>query len=285
MSGNELLMSLEMGLIYGIVGMGIYLTFKSIDFPDLTCDGSFVLGAASSCMLLKNGYSPWLSLIAAFFAGALAGAFTGFLHIKLKITNLLSGILVAFMLYSINLKVMAGSPNLSLLNKVTLFSDVSSLMVLILVSLGILGALGYLLTTDFGLALRSIGQNKRLGLNGGLKVGSLTVLGLMLSNAVIGFAGALFSQHQGFVDVSQGIGTVIVGLAAVMIGQRLLYSKSPWTDLLACLLGSIVYRLFISFALHSDVLGLKTQDLNLITGVLVVLVMILPTRGKKNVTA
>jgi putative ABC transport system permease protein len=282
MSPNELLLSLELGFIYAIVGMGIYLTFRTIDFPDLTCDGSFVLGAVSCAVLIKNGYNPWVALAASFIAGSLAGGVTGFLHIRFKITNLLCGILVAFMLYSINLKILGGSPNISLLNKVTIFTSTSSLGVLSAIVFLCVLLLSYLLTTDFGLSLRCIGQNKRLALNGGLKVGALTITGLMLSNGIIGLAGALFTQHQGFADVSQGVGTIIVGLAAVMIGERLFFSKSPWFGILSCLVGSILYRLFIGIALHSDWLGLKTQDLNLITGILVIGVMLLPTRGKKH---
>jgi putative ABC transport system permease protein len=142
----------------------------------------------------------------------------------------------------------------------------------------VLAILGYVLTTDFGLALRSVGQNKRLLLNGGVSLAIMTLTGLGISNALIALGGALFSQHQGFADVGSGVGTIIIGLASVMIGERLLPVRNIWLMLLACIAGSIIYRLVISLALHSDVLGLATQDLNLITGLLVVAIMLLPKR-------
>ena len=278
MSLNELLMSLEIGLIYSVVAIGIYLTFRIIDFPDLTCDGSFVLGAVTSAMLVKHGYNPIIALLYSAIIGGLAGFITGILNTKLKVTNLLSGILVAFMLYSVNLRIMGGIPNIALINQTTIFTNYNQLLVLIVI-VGIIWLLfSYLLMTDFGLALRSIGQNKRLAINSGVKQQQMIIIGLILSNALIGFGGALFSQHQGFADVSQGIGTVIIGLATVMIGESVLPFRSPWIMVFSCMLGSIIYRIFIAVALHSEKLGLETQDLNIITGLLVIGVMLLPRR-------
>ncbi|MDP1723081.1 MAG: hypothetical protein Q8L85_00040 [Alphaproteobacteria bacterium] len=277
----ELLISLEMGLIYGIIAIGIYLTFRVIDFPDLTCDGSFVLGAASSAILIKSGCNPFLALFLAMIAGGIAGLATGILYTKFRITELLSGILVAFMLYSINLRVMSGVPNITLMNEPTIFTGQNALLVLIMIAVFMSLGMSVLLKTDFGLALRSIGQNKRLALNNGVNVKFMTIIGLMMSNALIGFGGALFSQHQGFADISQGIGTVIVGLAGLIIGEKMIGFRSLWLVIPACLLGSIMYRIFIAFALHSEFLGLETQDLNLITGFMVIGIMILPKlRGK-----
>jgi len=281
MNYAEFIISLEIGLIYGVVAIGIYLTFRVIDFPDLTCDGSFVLGAASSSILIKAGCNPWFALLVALFAGSIAGLITGVLNIRCKITDLLSGILVAFMLYSINLKVMGGIPNIALIKQVTIFTAHNPLLILCAIC-GIIYLLySYLLVTDFGLALRSIGQNQRLALNGGVRVKQMTVIGLMLSNSVISLGGALFSQHQGFADVSQGTGTIIIGLAAVIIGEKLLPFRTSWATVLSCLLGSIIYRLFIGFALHSEMLGLETQDLNLITGVMLIGIMVVP-RVRRN---
>ncbi|MDP3533251.1 MAG: hypothetical protein Q8S31_08215 [Alphaproteobacteria bacterium] len=272
----ELLISLEMGLIYGIVGIGIYLTFRVIDFPDLTCDGSFVLGAASSAILIKSGCNPFLALFLAMIAAGIAGLATGILYTKFRITELLSGILVAFMLYSINLRVMSGLPNITLINEPSIFTDQNSLLVLIAIAGFISLGMSAFLKTDFGLALRSIGQNKRLALNNGVNVKFMTIIGLVMSNGLIGLGGALFSQHQGFADISQGIGTVIVGLAGLMIGEKMIGFRSLWLVIPACLLGSIMYRIFIAFALHSEFLGLETQDLNLITGFMVIGIMLLP---------
>jgi putative ABC transport system permease protein len=162
MTLNEIMMSLEIGLIYGIVAIGIYITFRIIDFPDLTCDGSFVFGAAVSSILIKAGYNPWLAIIAALIAGSIAGLATGILYTRLKITDLLSGILISFMLYSINLHVMGGLPNIALAQYNTIFYQTSVIGILCFIALLICLTIGYLFMTDFGLALRSIGQYKRL---------------------------------------------------------------------------------------------------------------------------
>lgn len=276
MSGSEWLTGLEMGLIYGIVAIGIYLSFRVLDFPDLSCDGSFVLGAATSAILLKTGGHPAYALLMGCVAGGCAGFITGVLHTAFQITQLLSGILVAFMLYSVNLKVMGGIPNIALIQQATIFTDGNPLWILIAVAGLVWFLIARLLTSDFGLGLQSLGQNKRLALNGGINIQRMTLVGLVLSNALIGLGGALFSQHQGFADVSQGVGTVIVGLAAVMLGERLLPFRSQWWRLLACLLGSVVYRILIALALHGEWLGLATQDLNLITGLLLVGIMRMP---------
>lgn len=278
MSLNEIVMGLEIGLIYGIVALGIFLTFRIIDFPDLTCDGSFVLGSAVSSILIQSGFNPWISLGMAAFAGAVAGGITGLLHRKLKLTDLLSGILVGFMLYSINLRVMGGVPNISLMDDRTIFGR-DPLITLTAIGFGLTAIMAYGLMTDFGLALRSIGQNKKLARNSGVNVGLMTILGLGLSNGVIALAGGLLSQHQGFADIGSGIGTVIVGLASVMIGEKLIPSPSMITRIVSCFIGSIAYRLFIGFALHSDSLGLTSADLNFITGLMIIAIMGLPRRG------
>lgn len=276
MSGAEFFTSLEIGFIYGIVAVGVFLTFRIIDFPDLTCDGSFACGAATAAVLLKSGVSPITALLAAAGAGGLAGVATGILHVKFRVTNLLAGFLVAFMLYSVNLKIMGGIPNIALINETTLFSNGQSLLILVGLMGAITALLSYVLMTDFGLGLRSIAYNKPLAKIMGIQVGSLTIIGLALSNALIGFGGGLYCQHQSFCDVSLGAGTVIIGLAAVMIGEKLLPFRSLFISVLACFLGSIIYRLLIALALHSDWLGLETSDLNLITGLAILIVMGLP---------
>lgn len=273
MSSAEFLTSLEIGLIYGIVAVGIFLTFRIIDFPDLTCDGSFTCGTATAAIALKAGLSPLLSLLLAGGVGGIAGFITGILHTKFRVTNLLAGILVAFMLYSINLKIMGGVPNITLINEITLFSNVNSLVLLIFLACIVCGIMSYLLATDFGLTLCSIGQNKRLGEVMGVCVAKVTVVGLALSNALIGLGGGLYCQYQGFSDVSIGTGTLIIGLAAVMIGEKLLHFRRLWISILACFLGSVIYRLLIALALHSEWLGLETSDLNLITGIAILVIM------------
>lgn len=282
MTVNELLMSLEIGLIYGITAIGIYLTFRIIDFPDLTCDGSFMLGAAVSSVLLKANAHYSTALLIALLSGAFSGCVTGILHTRFRVSNLLSGILVAFILYSINLRIMNGIPNITLIDLNTVFSNTAVLAILGGLSLLIAALLSYVLLTDFGLGLRSIGQNKRLAQNGGINIKTMTLVGLALSNSLIALSGALFSQHQGFADVGQGTGTIIVGLASVMIGERLLQASSLALQLLSCLLGSVLYRLLISFALHAEFLGLESQDLNLITGLMVIGIVYLSPKSPRE---
>jgi putative ABC transport system permease protein len=282
MTLNEIMMSLEIGLIYGIVALGIYITFRIIDFPDLTCDGSFVFGAAVSSMLIKSGYNPWFAIIAALITGCMAGIATGILYTRLKITDLLSGILISFMLYSVNLHVMGGLPNIALAQYNTIFYQTSAIGILCFIALLICLTIGYIFITDFGLAVRSIGQNKRLAQNSGVNIKMMTIIGLALSNGLIALGGALFSQSQGFVDIGSGVGTVIVGLASVMIGERILQCRSMLVQIISCIIGSVVYRMLIGLALHSDVFGMQTSDLNLITGIMVIAIMYMPRRRYAN---
>jgi putative ABC transport system permease protein len=283
MNALEIVNGIEMGLIYGITAIGIFLTFRVIDFADMTCDGSFVLGAAISGVFVKSGGNPWLAVCMSTVGGALAGLTTGLIHSFFKVSDLLSGILVAFMLYSVNIRIMGGAPNIPLIGKITIFSDAAPLLILLLLSLSITGLAVFLFATDFGLGARSVGQSKTVAMNYGVNVKSMTITILMLSNALIGLSGAIFNQHQCFADVSQGVGTLIIGLAAVMIGEKLCPSRACFAAVPACVIGSIVYRIFIGFALHGEYFGLKTHDLNLITGLLIIVAMLLPSIGKNRV--
>jgi putative ABC transport system permease protein len=278
MSVNELFVSVEMGLIYAIVAIGIYITFRLINVSDLSCDGSFVLGSAVSCILIQLGYCPWISLIAASFAGALAGSVTGLLMAYLGMSDLLASILVAFMLYSVNLRVLGGVPNISLMDLPTIFSQNHTLITLLAMVGVIIFALSFFCLSDRGLALRSIGQNRRLAQNMGIRLNPYMIAGIALSNAFIGLAGGVGSQYQGFVDVNSGIGTLIVGLASVMIGERLLPYRSIFFKIISCVIGSVVYRLVLRIALHSDSLGLQTQDMNLVTGIIVISIILCSKR-------
>jgi putative ABC transport system permease protein len=275
---QELLTSVEVGLIFGSVAIGIYLTFRTINFTDLTCDGSFVLGASISAILIKHGANPYLSLLVSFIFGGMAGLFTGILNIKFKITDLLSGIIVAFMLYSINLRIMGNSPNITFVDCPSVFSNNNIALLIILTMIPL--CLIYLLSSGLGLKLRAIGYNKQFSLNSGINVKLMTIVGLMLSNAMISFGGGLFSQYQGFCDASQGTGTLVIGLASVVIGEKVLSFRKEPLLILSCILGSILYRIFIGIALHSDILGIRTQDLNLITGAIIILIML--TKGERK---
>lgn len=272
----ELITSIEIGLVYGIVAIGIYLTFRVIDFPDLSCDGSFVLGSATSAMLIQSGCDPYLSLLAATVAASIAGLITAILNLKFKISNLLSGIIVAFMLYSINLRAMGNIPNISLSENITIFTYSNPILMLILMVSLIVILIAYFLSTDLGLALRVIGQNKKLALNIGINTSIMTATCLILSNGLIGLGGGIFTQYQGFADVSSGAGTVLIGFAAVIIGEKILPFKGMIASVLSCIIGSIAYRILVAFALRSEWLGLESQDLNLITGIMIIVIMIVP---------
>lgn len=244
MNTIQILGALELGLIYGLVAIGVYLTFRILDFPDLTVDGSFPLGAAVSAALLLKGAHPLLATGMAVLAGGLAGLITGFLHVRFKILGLLAGILTMTALYSINLRIM-GSPNLALLNEVTLFDNrhIIGCMAWICALIG--GGTVYFLSTHAGLGLRATGINPKVSKAYGVQVGGMVLLGLAISNGITALAGALFAQSQGFADISMGAGTVIVGLASVIIGETILNTRRLSLAILSCLIGSIVYRLAI----------------------------------------
>lgn len=284
---NELTIAIEIGIIYGILALGIYLTFRTINFPDLTCDGSFVTGAAVSSVIIKSGLNPMVGLFFAMLAGGTAGLLTGLINIRLKVEDLLSGIIVAFMLYSINLRIMGTNPNISLVNEMTIFCCGDPILTCTVIVAFILFLIAYLLSSDFGLGLRTIGQNKKFASANGVNVNAMTIFGLVISNALIAICGAIFTQYQGFCDVSQGTGCLVIGLASVIIGEKLISKIKFARDmeivsrnfceiflaLFACIIGSIAYRIFITIAINSDIFGLKTQDLNLITGLLIIFIM------------
>ncbi len=274
-----LLAAIEIGLLYALVAMGVYLSFRIIDFPDLSVDGSFTLGAAMSAALIVAGYSPLLATLIACLAGAMAGLCTGYLHVKWKIMGLLASILTMTALYSINLRIM-DKPNIALLHETTLFSHTHVIGLLVLLVMGVLGLLTWLFATDFGLGIRAIGLNPRVSRAYGLSIDKLKLFSLALSNALVAFAGALFCQSQGFADISMGTGTIIIGLASLIIGETLLSPKKVAMALLACVMGSLVYRIVIGLALNTHQLGLKATDLNLLTAMLVTLTMILPQLKK-----
>jgi putative ABC transport system permease protein len=206
---QELLTSLDIGLLFGIAAIGIYLTFRTINFSDLTCDGSFVLGASVSAALIKHGFGPYFALLISLLSGGIAGSFTGLLNVKCKITDLLSGIIVAFMLYSINIKILGNSPNITLIDHITLFSNKNTTLVAISITMALTLGLIWLMLSNFGLKLRAIGHNKSSATVFGINVNSMTIIGLIISNAMIATAGGLLSQYQGFCDISSGTGTLV----------------------------------------------------------------------------
>jgi len=258
----------------------------------LTADGSFPLGAAIAAILISQGYNPWLSTLCAILGGSLAGLFTAWLSVRWKILNLLASILTMLALYSINLRIMKG-PNITIMMDVeTIFTPfeaffsakiAGTILILSILSLVIGTFLWYFLLTTTGLALRATGANPRMAQAQGIKTKGMILLGIAISNGLIALGGALFAQHQGFADVTIGNGTIIMGLAAVIIGEVVFPTRRIWLTLLACIIGTILHRFAIALALNADGLGLQATDLNLVTAGIVMVAMILP-RLKKATT-
>ena len=289
MSLFSLLGAVEIGLIFALVALGVYISFRLLRFPDLTVDGSFPLGGAVCAVMIVGGFNPWMATLGATLAGAAAGLVTGWLNVKLKIMDLLASILMMIGLYSINLRIMDG-PNIPLITESTLFTLLQPesmedyvlrpLLLLVIVVLAKLG-LDWFFATERGLAIRATGSNARMARAQGINTGAMVLLGMAISNALVGLAGALFVQTQGGADISMGIGTIVIGLAAVIVGESILPSRRIMWATLAVVLGAIVYRFFIAAALNSDFIGLKAQDLNLVTAVLVTLALVLPQLKRK----
>ena len=281
--------AIEIGLIFALVALGVYISFRLLRFPDLTVDGSFPLGGAVCAVMIAAGINPWLATIAATAAGAVAGLITGWLNVRLKIMDLLASILMMIALYSVNLRIMGG-PNIPLINDPTIFNMLQPdsmddyifrpLLLLVIVVTAKLG-LDWFFATERGLAIRATGSNARMARAQGVNTGGMVLLGMAISNALVGLAGAMFVQTQGGADISMGIGTIVIGLAAVIVGESILPSRKIVWCTLAVVLGAIVYRFFIAAALNSDFIGLKAQDLNLVTAVLVTVALVIPQLKRK----
>ncbi|MEL0629750.1 ABC transporter permease [Psychromonas aquatilis] len=277
--------TLELGLIYGLVAIGVYLTFRILDFPDLTVDGSFTLGAAVTATLIVMGVNVFLATLIGTLAAACAGLVTAWLNLRFNILHLLASILTMTALYTINLRVM-GKPNVALIMEPTILTPFEGLFglpdmymrVIFVAVCAVVGGLlvAWFLRTQYGLAMRAVGSNKRMAQANGIVVKQKVYAGLALSNGLVGLAGALFAQTNGFADSTMGIGTIVVGLAAVIIGQSLFASRSMYVIVLSCIVGSVLYRLAVSLALNADFIGFSASDLNLITAVLVALALIFP---------
>jgi putative ABC transport system permease protein len=279
--------ALEQGFIFGLMSLGVYLTFRVLDFPDLSVDGTLPLGAAVSAAIIVSGGDPYVSVGAAFLAGAAAGAFTGVISTKLRILHLLAGILTMIGLYSINIRIM-GAPNLTLLDKATVFDTfrglglpsyvvpmICALIMVVLVKI----ALDLFLHTRFGLALRAVGDNPDMAPSQGIDTHMAIIIGVALSNGLVSLSGALLAQSQGSADVGMGVGTIIAGLAAVIIGEAFIGEQSLFRSTIGVILGSVIYRLAIAAALsfRFGSLSLTPSDLNLITAILVIVALTFPT--------
>ncbi|WP_203363804.1 ABC transporter permease [Bacillus sp. REN10] len=283
--------SVEVGMIYAIMALGVYLSFRILDFPDLTVDGSFVTGGATASVLIISGVNPFLATGAGFLAGFIAGCLTGILHTKGKINPLLSGILMMIALYSINLRIM-GKPNVPLLAEETVLTKISAwwqglgigsmfegatweiLLSMFLLAFVIKIVLDLFLKTEIGLGLRAVGDNDGMVRSFSANTDWLKVLGLGLSNALVAFSGALIAQYNGFSDAGMGIGMIIIGLASVIIGEAIIGNSSIARATLAVLIGAIVYRMIVTLALRFEFL--ETGDMKLITAVIVIIALVVP---------
>ena len=284
--------ALELGLIYGVMALGVYLTFRVLNFPDLTVDGSFTTGAAVAAALITNGQSPVLATLAGGGAGLVAGFVTGLLHTKGRIDGLLAGILTMIALWTINLRIMgtakegtAVAANLPLLRAETAFTPLreadlngtwASVAIIGLAVLVLKFVVDWFLSTNLGLAIQATGDNGPMIRSFGVSTDRTTILTLSLSNGLVSLCGALVAQYQGFADISMGVGLILVGLASVILGQAIFGQRFIWLASLAVVLGAVLYRLIIFFALRA---GLDPNDMKLVTALLVVIALLLPRWG------
>ncbi len=294
--------SLATGLCFAFVSLGVFISFRILDFPDLTIDGSFPMGAAIAAAMIVTGYSPLLALSVAFLGGALAGVVTAVISTRLNIHSLLASILVTTALISINLRIM-GRSNIPLLNEATLFTPfatpfrealqewggnplariASSLLAILLVGAVVLAVkllFDWLMGTEFGLAMRATGDNPQMMRALGTNTNRMIIIGLALSNGLVGLSGAIFAQYQGFADVNMGVGLIVAGLAAVIVGETLFRPQHVRGATTAVILGMVIYRMAIAAALSIQVplfggavFRISAQDVKLATAVLVLLAL------------
>ena len=277
-----LIPTVAQGLLWALMALGVYVTFRVLDIADLTVEGSFPLGAATAASMMVAGYGPMTSLAAAFVTGTLAGVVTGLLHTKMKIPALLAGILTMIALYSVNLRIM-GKANLSLLGVDTSFKITRSMLGLnmaqttLIVGLAVTIIVGsfmyWFFGTQIGAAIRATGFNQQMIRAQGVDTDVTIILGLLISNGLVAVSGALVAQSNGFSDVGMGTGTIVIGLASVIIGEVLFGTRSFKNCLISVVLGSIVYRIVIAAVLA---MGMPPNDLKLFTSVLVALALSMP---------
>ncbi len=269
-----LLPILQQGLVWGLVALGVWLTFRVVNVPDLTVDGTLTTGGAVAARLLVAGADPVLATLAGFVAGAAGGSITGLLHTRAKVQPLLAGIITMTALYSINLRIM-GRANIALLRVKTLvptepWAQLALFAVVVAVTLVLVNLF---FRTDLGLALRATGDNDAMVRTFGVSSDNMKLLGLVISNGIVGLGGALVAQYGGFADAQMGIGTVIAGLAALILGEAVFGAPNIWRATVASVLGSVLFRGIVALALRA---GFQASDLKLVTAALVVLALVTP---------
>ncbi|KRN93629.1 ABC transporter permease [Pediococcus stilesii] len=283
---NLITSAIGQGLLWGLLGIGLFLTFRILDFPDMTVEGTFPLGAAVSVTAIAHGVNPLLATLLAFGAGMIAGLITGLLYTKGRIPILLAGILVMTACYSINLRIM-GTSNVSLLGKQTLFSTkfltslpkfFDSVFLGMLIIIVVVALLALFLQTDLGQSFIATGDNEKMAKSLGINTDQMKNMGLMVSNGLIAVSGALIAQSDGYSDVNMGIGIIVIGLASIIIGEVVFGELTMNQRLIAVVCGSIIYRFVLLLVLKA---GFGTNDLNLISSLVLALCLMLPTLRNK----
>ena len=296
---TQLIGILEEGFIYAIMALGVYITYKILDFPDLSVDSTFPMGAAITASAILAGMNPVLTLFLSFAAGALAGCVTGLIHVKLKVRDLLSGIIVMTALYSINLRIAGGRANVPIFSQQTIFENgfldaripsalapYTIVIILFLITLVCKVLLDLYLKTRSGYLLRAAGDNEVLVTSLAKDKGLVKIVGLAIANGFAALAGCIYCQQKGFFEISVGTGTMVIGLANVIIGIQLLKRFSFIRSTTAVIVGSIVYKACVSLAItHGMTFGLEANDLKLITAVLFLLILVISRDRRKKVKA
>lgn len=281
----------EQGMIYAVMALGMYITYKILDFPDMTVDGSFPLGASLSAVLISQGMNPYLTLLLSFAAGLVAGTITGLIHVKLKVRDILASIIMMTALYSVNLRI-AGKANLPIYNCDNIYNNrvmdrifagvlapYKNLIMIAVIVLLVKCVLDWYLKTKSGYLLKAVGDNETLVTSMGIDKGKIKILGLAIANGLVSLSGSMFAQQQRFFDASMGVGTAVIGLASVIIGTALFGQISAFGFSISVILGSILYKGCVAAAIR---IGLQSTDLKLVTAVLFLLILVLSSRIEKH---
>lgn len=283
--------AVDLGLIWGFLALGVYITFRLLDIADLTVDGSFTTGGAVCAVCVLNGIHPLLALLISILAGFLAGAITGILHTKCKIPAILAGILTQIGLYSINLRIMGGRANLPLTTANTLFADLSvsldinryyiALVISLIFVIIFIALLYWFFGTELGSAIRATGNNEQMARSLGTNTDTMKLLGLTISNGLVGLSGALYALYGQATDVRVGTGAIVIALASIVIGEVVISSKKGnfALRLTSIIIGSIIYRIIVALVLQ---MGLNTDDLKLLTAILVGIALTIPIMLNKR---
>ncbi len=287
MTFGALLGSVELGMIYAILALGVFLSFRTLNMPDLTVDGSIVTGMAASAVVCAGGGNPFCALIAAFIAGAIAGLATGLLHTKLKIQAILAGILVMMAAYSVNLRIMGKTPNIPLTKSLTIYKIADKFInpqyagiVINALLLAVIIALLYLfLQTRIGFVFRATGDNEDMVKACGVSCDAMKLMGLAVSNGFVGLAGGMLAQNQGFADINSGVGMMVIGLASVILGEVVFGTKTLLRRLIAASLGAVLYRIFMAQALY---MGMDPTDMKLVSAAIVAIALSIGLLGEKG---